>query len=110
MIARAWRRDRVLDECPIRHHGTLREFAWRALRLHDSVPVIRTWPPADVMACATVQDCVRSLDGAQHEGLPADYRVDCDPRAILGIEWVAAPPPAAREDAGQASLTRHIGP
>ncbi|MCK1641667.1 hypothetical protein IVA95_30020 [Bradyrhizobium sp. 157] len=47
---------------------------------------------------------------AQSQGLPADYRVDCDPRAILGIEWVAAPPPAVREDAGQASLTRHIGP
>ncbi|MEZ2144932.1 hypothetical protein AAE026_21970 [Bradyrhizobium sp. DN5] len=40
--AGAWRRDRLLDECPMHHRGTLREFAWRALRLHDGIPEART--------------------------------------------------------------------
>lgn len=40
--AGAWRRDRVLDECPARHHGTLKEFGWRWLRLRDNVPSGRT--------------------------------------------------------------------
>lgn len=40
--AGAWRRDRSLDKCPARHRGTLRDFAWRALRMHDGVPTTRT--------------------------------------------------------------------
>lgn len=38
----SWLRERTLSDCPPRHLGTLREYAWRALRLHDAVPSIRT--------------------------------------------------------------------
>jgi hypothetical protein len=38
----AWRRERLLDECPLRHRGTLREMAWQALRLRDAVPSTRS--------------------------------------------------------------------
>jgi hypothetical protein len=33
--ATAWQRERTSDHCPNRHHGTIREFVWRALKLHD---------------------------------------------------------------------------
>lgn len=33
----AWLRERVLDECPARHLGTVREACWRALKLHEHV-------------------------------------------------------------------------
>jgi hypothetical protein len=38
----AWRRERLLDECPTRYRGTLREMAWQALRLGDAVPSTRS--------------------------------------------------------------------
>ncbi|MCK1640337.1 hypothetical protein IVA95_22690 [Bradyrhizobium sp. 157] len=50
------------------------------------------------------------IEIAQSQGLPANFRVDCDPRAILGFEWVTAPSPAAPEDAGQGGLVRHVDP
>lgn len=50
------------------------------------------------------------IEIAQAQGLPADYRIDCDPRAILGFEWVAAPAPVPGEGDGQAGIIRRIGP
>ncbi|MEZ2144933.1 hypothetical protein AAE026_21975 [Bradyrhizobium sp. DN5] len=47
---------------------------------------------------------------AQSQGLPADYRVDCDVRAILGFEWVPAPARVPREDDGQFGVVRRVGP
>ncbi|MCK1669670.1 hypothetical protein [Bradyrhizobium sp. 153] len=49
------------------------------------------------------------IEIAKQQGLPADYRDDCDARAILQIEWAAAPPPEPRADAGEAGIVRHIG-
>jgi hypothetical protein len=63
---------------------------------------------ADLLAIER-EECAL-VEVAQSQGLSADYRIDCNPRAILGIEWIAAPPPAAPEDAGQAGVVRHVGP
>jgi hypothetical protein len=38
----AWQRERQLDDCPLRHRGTLHEMAWRALRAWDAVPSVRS--------------------------------------------------------------------
>ncbi len=35
--ASAWQRERVCEQCPDRHLGTIYEFLWRALKLHDRV-------------------------------------------------------------------------
>lgn len=37
----AWVLERVFDECPQRHLGRLREFAWRILRTRDHIPSVR---------------------------------------------------------------------
>lgn len=63
---------------------------------------------ADLLAVER-EEC-RLIEIAQAQGQPADYRVDCDPRAILGFEWVAAPSSAARESDGEFGLVRHFGP
>jgi hypothetical protein len=63
---------------------------------------------ADLLAVEREECALIDLAKSQH--LPADYRADCDARAILGIEWVAAPPPIAREDEGQAGIIRRVGP
>ncbi len=49
---------------------------------------------ADLLAVEREECGVIEL--AKSQNLPADYRLDCDPRAILGFEWVTAPPPIAR--------------
>lgn len=49
------------------------------------------------------------IDLARSQGLPADFRPECDARAVLAIEWVAAPPPEPREGAGEAGVIRHFG-
>lgn len=54
------------------------------------------------------EEC-RLVEAAQSQGLPADFRPDADPRAILQIEWVPAPPAEPRESAGEAGVVRHIG-
>lgn len=33
--SRCWTRDRILDECPARHAGTVREACWQILKLVD---------------------------------------------------------------------------
>ncbi|WP_448041103.1 hypothetical protein [Bradyrhizobium liaoningense] len=60
---------------------------------------------ADLLAVER-EEC-RLVEIAQMQGLPADFRADADPRAILQIEWGPAPEP--REDAGEAGIVRHIG-
>ena len=35
--ASAWRRERVCEQCPDRHLGTIQECLWRVLRHHDRV-------------------------------------------------------------------------
>ena len=35
--ATAWARERVCEECPDRHQGTIHELFWRVLKLHDRV-------------------------------------------------------------------------
>ena len=35
--ASAWQRERVCEQCPDRHSGTLHECLWAALKLHDRV-------------------------------------------------------------------------
>ena len=40
--AGAWQRERVLERCPDRHVGTVRELLWRVLKLHDRVLSART--------------------------------------------------------------------
>lgn len=45
------------------------------------------------------EEC-RLVEAAQKQGLPAMYRTDCDPLAVLAINWVPAPP-VPREGAGQ---------
>ncbi len=37
----AWVLERVLDECPQRHLGRAREFAWHILRTRDYIPSVR---------------------------------------------------------------------
>jgi hypothetical protein len=54
----SWQRERSLSDCPPRHLGTLREYAWRALRMHDAVPSVRTIR----RALATTAIC----DGQRH--------------------------------------------
>jgi hypothetical protein len=59
---------------------------------------------------ATEHEECRLIEVAQAQGVPVDYRVDCDPRAILGFEWVPAPAPVPREGDGQAGVVRRVGP
>ncbi|MGY3614846.1 hypothetical protein [Bradyrhizobium sp. USDA 10063] len=54
------------------------------------------------------EEC-RLVEVARSQGLPAEYRIDCDPRAILGFEWVSAPP-LARQEVGQTGVVRQVGP
>jgi hypothetical protein len=63
---------------------------------------------ADLLAVER-QECAL-IEIAQAQGLPVEYRGDCDPRAILGFEWVAAPAPVPREGDGQAGVVRRVGP
>lgn len=63
---------------------------------------------SDILACEHAEAAL--IEQAQAQGLPVAYRVDCDPRAVLGFEWTAAPPPVPREDAGEAGVIRHFGP
>ena len=37
----AWTIERVLDACPQRHVGRLREFTWRILKARDYIPSVR---------------------------------------------------------------------
>ncbi|RZN00644.1 hypothetical protein CWO91_33835 [Bradyrhizobium genosp. SA-3] len=46
---------------------------------------------------------------ARSQGLPADFRPDTNPLAVLSIAWEPAPPPEPREGAGEAGVIRHIG-
>lgn len=62
---------------------------------------------ADILS-TEFEEC-RLVAHAQSQGLPAEYRADCDPRAVLGIEWTSAPPPEPREGAGNFGVIRHIG-
>ncbi|WP_136626025.1 hypothetical protein [Bradyrhizobium macuxiense] len=43
---------------------------------------------ADVLA--TEREECALIEAAQDDGITIDYRVDCDPRAVLGIAWVSA--------------------
>jgi hypothetical protein len=54
------------------------------------------------------EECVL-IEIAQAQGFLVEYRADCDPRAILGFEWVTAPPPVPREGEGQAGVVRQVG-
>ncbi len=46
---------------------------------------------------------------ARAQDLPADYRIDCDARAILEFAWAIGAPPPPREGEGQAGVVRHVG-
>ncbi|GAB9242100.1 hypothetical protein [Bradyrhizobium diazoefficiens] len=61
---------------------------------------------ADILS-TEFEEC-RLVALAQSQGLPAEYRPDCDARAVLAIDWIAAPP-EPREGAGEAGVIRHIG-
>ncbi|SDG35316.1 hypothetical protein SAMN05216338_10014 [Bradyrhizobium sp. Rc2d] len=62
---------------------------------------------ADILAASREECLLIAL--AQSQGLPVAYRPDCDLRAILQFEWVAAPSPEPREGAGEAGVIRHFG-
>jgi hypothetical protein len=38
----AWRRERVAESVPLRHHGRIEACCWQISRLHDYVPSPRT--------------------------------------------------------------------
>ena len=40
--ASAWQRERVCEQCPGRHRGTIHELLWRVLKLHDRVLSVRS--------------------------------------------------------------------
>jgi hypothetical protein len=40
--AGSWRRDRVEDLCPARHHGRIEALLWETLRTRDMIPSSRT--------------------------------------------------------------------
>jgi hypothetical protein len=63
---------------------------------------------ADLLAVER-EECVL-IEIGQAQGLPVEYRSDCDPRAILGFEWVPAPTTVSREGDGQAGVVRRVGP
>lgn len=48
------------------------------------------------------------IEIAKQQGLPAEYRVDCNPLAVLQIEWVPAPPSAPDPDAGKAGWSLRV--
>ncbi|MGY4289609.1 hypothetical protein ACVWXO_008875 [Bradyrhizobium sp. LM2.7] len=72
----------------------------------------RAQKEAEVLAdiLAGEREEVALIDLATAQGVLIDYRVDCDPRAILDFEWVAAPAPVPREGDGQAGIVRRVGP
>lgn len=61
------------------------------------------------MLAAEREEC-KLIEIAHSQGLPAEYRNDCNPLAILGITWTTAPQPVVQHGAGETGLTRRIRP